>query len=341
MQVQIAVPADSAHVRVFSYAAELAPPDVGLSTLVRCLGAVRKIREHGIAKGPWERREEWLNEQIAQAWQDRGPFPGLGPSLEAIGMRLGTALALELFASGIVKSGADPWPVIDAIFLGKMAPPQAAYAEDLKATRATWVGLSEERRALLKLLSRFALTSAQALRWFDPKERSKGTSAKVTDDEILANPYRMSEADLGNWDDSPVSVGLIDRGLLPNSTIASQHPVPAPSAVASPNDVRRLRAALVEVLRKASDSGDSLLSISEALQQAGTLDLAHPCVIGSDWPSANRASLDGVFELIDVPVGDTDVTKALQLTELKGRESKLRSVLGKRTGKLAVPVKAD
>lgn len=338
---EIAVPADAAHVRVFSYAAELAPPDIGLSTLVRCLKAVRKIREHGIAKGPWERREEWLNEQIAQAWQDRGPFPGLGPSLEAIGMRLGTALALELLASGVVKSDDDPWLVIDAIFLGKMAPPQPAYAEDLKAARATWVGLSEERRALLKLLSRFALTSAQALRWFDPKERSKETAAKVTDDEILANPYRMSEADLGNWDDSPVSVGLIDRGLLPDSTIASKHPVPAPSAVVSPNDARRLRAALVEVLRKASESGDSLLSISEALQRAGTLDLAHPCVIGSDWPSTNCASLDGVVELIDVPVGGTDVTKALQLTELKGREDKLRSVLGKRAGKPAVPVEAD
>jgi hypothetical protein len=76
------VPADPAHVRVFSYAAELAPADIALSTLVRCLESVRKIREHGIAKGPWERREEWLNQQIAQAWQDRGPFPGLGPVLE-------------------------------------------------------------------------------------------------------------------------------------------------------------------------------------------------------------------------------------------------------------------
>lgn len=338
---EIAVPADAAHVRAFSYAAELAPPDIGLSTLVRCLEAVRKIREHGIVKGPWDRREEWLNEQIAQAWQDRGPFPGLGPSLEALGMRLGTALALELLATGIVKSDADPWPVMDAIFLGKMEPPQPAYAEDLKATRATWVGLSEERRALLKLLSRFALTAAQALRWFDPKERIKGTAEKITDTEVLANPYRMSEADLGERDDSPVSVGLIDRGLLPDSTIASKHPVPAPSTVVSTNDARRLRAVLVDVLRKAAESGDSLLSISEALQRAGTLDLAHPCVIGSDWPSANRASLDGVVDLIEVPVGETEVTEALQLTELKGREDKLRSMLGKRAAKSAVAVPAD
>lgn len=184
---EIAVPADPAHVRVFSYAAELAPADIALSTLVRCLGSVRKIREHGIAKGPWERREEWLNQQIAQAWQDRGPFPGLGPVLEALGMRLGTALALELRSSGTVKTDADPWPTLDAILRGKQKPPQPAYAEDLKAIRETWTDLPDDRRALLKLLSRFALTSEQALRWFDPKERAKGTSGKVTDEEILAD----------------------------------------------------------------------------------------------------------------------------------------------------------
>jgi hypothetical protein len=338
---EIAVSADPAHIRVFSYAAELAPPDIALSTLVRCLDAVRKIREHGIAKGPWERREEWLNEQIAQAWQDRGPFPGLGPALEALGMRLGTALSLELLSSGMVKLNADPWPVVDAILRGKQKPPQPAYAEDLKATRDTWIGLPEERRALLKLLSRFALTSTQASRWFDPKERNKGTAARVTDDEILANPYRMSEADLGDWDDSPVSVGLIDRGMLPESTIASKHPVPAPSAVASPNDVRRLRAALVAVLRDASENGDALLSVTEALQRASTLDLAHPCMIGSDWPSANRAALNGVVDLVNIAGSGTAPTAALQLAELKGREDRLRSILGKRAGKPATAIEAD
>src|SRR5207244_2790838 len=104
---EIVVPADPSHMRAFSYAAELAPPDIALSTLVRCLEAVRRVKADGIVRGPWERREEWLNRQIADAWKDRGPFPGLGAALEALGMRLGTALTLELIASGKVGPNED------------------------------------------------------------------------------------------------------------------------------------------------------------------------------------------------------------------------------------------
>lgn len=338
---EIAVPADEAHVRVFSFAAELATPDVALSTLVRCLESVRAIRKHGIAQGPWEKREEWLNQQIAQAWQDRGPFPGLGPALEALGMRLGTALALELFSSGLVAADADPWPVVDAIFRGTLPPPQSAYSADVKATRYNWENLRPERKELLVLLSRFALTAAQAKRWFDPSQRAKATSVWVEDPEILSNPYRMSEVDLGDWNDFPVSVGLIDRGVLPDATIAARHPVPAPSAVESVNDPRRLRAALVSVLRKASQSGDALLSISEALQAAGALNLERPCVIGTDWPEANRDSLAGVIDLIGIGTESGPAMTALQLAELKRRESRLSLTLRKRSERATVPVSAN
>ena len=340
---EIAVPADPAHMRVFSYAAELAPADIALSTLVRCLGAVRKIREHGIAKGPWERREEWLNEQIALVWQDRGAFPGLGPALEALGMRLGTALTLDLLSSGIVASADDPWPTVDSMIRGDRTPPQAAYADDIRTVRETWVNLPEERRALLKLLSRFALTSAQARRWFDPSKRAKGTTVKVSDEEILANAYRMSEVDVGDRNDSPVTVGMIDRGLLPDSTVAAKHPVPAPSSIGSPGDARRLRAAIVAVLREASVKGDSLLSTSEALQRVDQLDLAHPCVVQSDWPTTNRSALNGVVELVDIAGGESrdQPMNALQLAELKGREERLRSVLSMRAGRPSSPIKSD
>ncbi len=336
---EIAVAADLAHIRVFSYAAELAPADIALSTLVRFLEAVRKIKQHGIAKGPWDRREEWLNKQIAQVWQDRGAFPGLGPALEALGMRLGTALTLELLMSRVVESTDDPWPTVDSIIRGNQSPPQTAYEDDIQAVKDTWINLSNERRTLLKLLSRFALTPAQANRWFNPDKRAQATEVKVSDADILLNPYRMSEVDLGSRKDSPVSVGMIDRGLLPDTTVAAKHPVPEPSKVGSPADARRLRAAIVAVLREASANGDSLLSTAETLKRAASLDLAHPCNVASDWPSTNQAALNGVVELVDIIENDSDdgPMSTLQLAELKKREDRLRSILSKRAASLPIP----
>lgn len=334
--LEIAVPVDPAHMRTFSYAAELALPDVTLSTLIACLDSVRKIRAHGIAKGPWERREEWLNAQIAATWKERGAYPGLGSALEALGMRLGTALSLEMYASQMVHEDGDPWPVIDGLLRGKLSPPQKAYQPDLDAMRNTWVNISPERLALLKLLSRMALTPAQAKRWFQPTKRAAGTSVPVNDTDILANPYRMTEVDLGERNDSPVSIGVVDRGLLPDANIATKHPIPEPSTVKSSNDPRRIRAALVSVLRNASDNGDALLSTVEVLNATEHLKMSPPCSPGSDWPDANRSILAGVIELLNVVV-DTEPLKeipALQLSELKRSEDRLRSVLSKRAEKV-------
>jgi AAA domain/UvrD-like helicase C-terminal domain len=340
---EIAVPADPSHVRVFSYTAELAPTDIALSTLIRCLQSVRKIQEHGIAKGQWRKREDWLNAQIAVAWKDRGAFPGLGSVLEALGMRLGTALALELFASGDLTANADPWPLIDRLIQDDKPPPANAYAADLAAVRSTWINLPETRRALLKLLSRFALSPTQADQWFDPRKRKHAVRSAIEDEEILANPYVISELDLGDGKEFPVSIGVIDRGVLPDAEIAANHPLPQPSRVESVADPRRLRAALVAVLRQAANEGDALLSLSEAMDRAANLSLGNPCDIVSDWPSTNRAALTGAIEIVEAPAQDRKDSKiiGLQLSDLRAREARLATLLSARVGKAIRQSEAD
>jgi ATP-dependent exoDNAse (exonuclease V) alpha subunit len=340
---EIAVVPEPSHIMAFSYAGEHGSPDVALSTLIRCLEAVRKVRSHGIASGPWERREEWLNQQIAACWQDRGAFPGAGAALEALGMRLGTCLVLELLAKGTVNAEANPWPVLDRLLGGKVKPPQKAYEADLQAVRATWQKLGTERRALLELLSRFSLSPAQASRWFERSERDKATRGTVDDASILANPYRIAETDLGDASEHPVAIGVVDRGLLPDSIVASKHPVPDPSAVGSPLDWRRLRAALVVVLRRAAEGGDSLLSEGEALTRLSTLDLAHPCIIPADWLAGNAERLEEEIRLLSVQTGESvdRAVPCLQLKELRAREEKLSSLLSKRALKELPSLKED
>jgi len=328
---EIAVIPELSQTAAFSFAGELGSADVALSTLVKCLEAVRKIREHGIAKGPWERREEWINEKIAETWKDRGAFPGAGAALEALGMRLGTSLALELSSRAIVKPADDPWPALDKLLRGA-APPQVAYAADLKAVGPIWASLSDERRSLLKLLSRFDLSPAQAARWFNPARRKKATRADVSDRAILENPYRMVETDLGDPDDHAVSLGVVDRGLMPDSTVAAAHPVPEPSTIGSVLDQRRVRSAFVTVLRQASENGDALLSESEACTLLSKLDLPHPCVVPADWLVASAPFLEQEIKRVEI-VKDAEEASSiacLQLSDLFLREQKLTSILGKR-----------
>ncbi len=340
---EIAVVPEPAHVMSFSYAGELGSPDIALSTLVRCLEAIRAIRRHGVSAGPWERREDWINDQIAAAWTDRGAFPGAGAVLEALGMRLGTALTLELRASGAVSDDADPWPVLDAILCGRTPPPQSAYAGDIAAVAGTWAALGAERRSLAELLSRFSLSKDQASRWFERSMRDKATRSTVSDAEILANPYRICETDLGGADDYAVSIGVIDRGLLPDATIKANHPIPGPANVDSPLDERRVRAALVSVLRRAAEDGDALIGLTEAMEWLPRLDLAQPCVVPIDWIAGHAEFLEQEVTRISAegdPATDTSV-ECLQLIELRDREAKLSSILRKRAAKEIPSVAED
>lgn len=237
----------------------------------------------------------------------------------------------------------NPWPIIDAILRGNHKPPHPSYESDLEAIRKTWVQLSHDRRPLLELLSRFDLTPSQAARWFDPIKRAKGTTTLIDDSEILMNPYRIPETDLGDQGDPSVAVGTIDRGLLPDPTIAARHPVPTLSAVGSQLDARRVRAALTAVLRTAADNGDSLLSVDEAVEGLKTLDLAHPCTPSIDWIDANKAALEGSVELLRLIVDPKTVKTipALQLKEFEDREDRLRKILQSRAERILEPVDID
>lgn len=343
---EITVAPDGVHQADFSYGAEITNPDVALGVLERTLVAVRAVIEHGIAPGPWAEREEWVNARIAEAWSDRGAFPGAGALLEALGLRLGTALVLDLVRSGALAPAADPWSLLDDILRGRTAPPSSVYAADLAAVGPTWAALPEPRRALVRLLSRFAITSRAALRWLDPAKRDAGTRGTVTDLDLLDNPYRLVETDLGSRDDRPVALSVVDRGLLPDPTVAAAHPLPAPSRVASSADPRRLRAALVTVLRGAAEDGDALLSLDDAATAATGLRLSQPLLIPADWAAGHVGDSDQELRLLKLlrpqagSAGDA-AQPCLQLADLSERETYLRKVLGARAAKKLASLAED
>lgn len=332
---EIAVVPEPSNIMAFSYAGEHSSADIALSTLVSVLASVRIIRSHGIATGPWARREEWINQQIADVWVDRGAFPGTGSVLEALGMRLGTALILEMLSTRQIAPSDDPWPALDSILRGRTKPPQPAYIGDIAATAKTWAALDDDQRALTHLLSRFALSPTQAARWFDPRKRRNSVRAQIETHEILGNPYRIVELDLGDAKERPVGLGVVDRGMMPDPTIAVQHPIPQPSRVESPQDERRVRAAFVTVLRHAADDGDALMTEDEALGRVTHLNLDQPFDIPTAWLAGHSEDLMPEITRVDISL-DTESNArigCLQLTEHRDVEDKLRKVLTKRAGR--------
>lgn len=340
---EIIVEVDDSHYGDFSYAAEITRADVALSTLVRCLRAVQCIRAHDIVEGPWQARESWLNARIGEVWQDRGRFPGTGSALEALGLRLGTTLILEMRANETISSNKSPWPEVIAVLEGTKPAPQSAYGKELALIKPVWEQLPQERRTLLQLLSRFDLTPAQATRFFDPKKRKESFSIPTTDAEIIENPYILAERDMGTFNDVPISMTTIDRGLLPDEIAGANDPVPEPSRVDSPSDRRRVRCAMVAILRRAANDGDSLLSLAECQDRLERLDTKHPIQITTDWLRghaefvANRVR----YEVLS-PDGDpkNDV-ETLQLVELADREQRLRKVLLARALKVVPSLTVD
>lgn len=326
---EIVVEVEESHYGDFSYGAEITRADVALSTLVRCLKAVQAIRKHDIIPGPWQAREEWLNAQIAAVWQDRGRFPGMGSALEALGLRLGTAMVHEMRAREIICADKNPWPTITEVLAGKQQPPQSAYRKDLDILKPVWAALPEERRTLLKLLSRFDLTPAQAIRFFEPKKRAGSFSPCPTDAEIIANPYILAEGDLGAVGEIPVSMSTIDRGLLPDEIAGNEDPVPEPSCVESPNDPRRVRCALVSILKKAADNGDSLLSLAEIQNNLEKIDTSHPILVTTDWLRGHGPFVAQrvEYQVLSPDGREENNVETLQLAELAKREKRLCKVL--------------
>jgi ATP-dependent exoDNAse (exonuclease V) alpha subunit len=343
-EIAVAVPGE--YMRTFSYMAEHANADVALSILILIQKSVKKIKEHGIAKGPWDKREEWLNTQLTRLWKERGAYPGLGSALETIGVRLGNTIVQELYEFGWLTTEENPWPKIERLFQGLIKTSELPLDLDVKPFRAvqkTYNMLNPSRVTLLHLLSRFSLDTQQMKRWFEPEKRPE----KFTDDQILKNPYLISEYDEGDEFEGPIAVGTIDRGLLPNTDIAVKHPIPEPSTISDFLDPRRIRAVIVTVLREAAENGDSFLSQLEVLEKVPSVNLSHPCDTTADWINGHIDGFAGVIERLDAEIESKEesleptTVPALQLASLKKQEDYLRKVLPARALKEVPSTNAD
>lgn len=203
-----------------------------------------------------------------------------------------------------------------------------------KTIASKWSRLPDERRALLKLISRFEILPDQATTLYVQEERDKA-GISTTDKSILANPYLLYE--LTRLTDDPVSVWTVDRGVFPDEVIRSQYPLPEPTALDAGTDARRVRALAVKVLEDAAAAGSTLLPQTQVVLEIRDLALAPGCAVDGDLVDVAR---DG-FEDVVVTTNMANGAAALQLGRLAKMGETIRPAVEKRINGKRHVVQAD
>lgn len=308
------------HWEEFSYASELVTHDGAIASLLAIDTALSRMEsELGIATG-WQRA--WLHDELVRLWKVRGPFPGLGAVLAAFGLSRGIFVAHAL--QQLAGENADPWPLVDKAFGDKAASLPKALQRDFKETEPTWKNLPKERRAFLRLLSRFELTADQAKALYEEGSRRKAGWGG-TDREILQNPYRIYE--LSRHDPEGIRLLTIDRGVFPEDIVRLQHPLEEPSGLASAVDLRRVRAFVVAALESAAQAGHTLLVKDKVVEAVSSFSVRPECAVTGDMLAARAGDMAP-----EITAVLTDGLLALQLQRYKAIGELVRKQVNGRIG---------
>jgi hypothetical protein len=223
-----------------------------------------------------------------------------------------------------VGENGDPWPLVGKMFAdpGRHLPEQLANGVG-KTLCAKWSRLPDERRALLKLVSRFEITADQAATIYVQEERTKA-GIDFTDADILSNPYLLYEATRLTAD--PISVWTVDRGAFPDAVIRKNHPLPEPTALDAGTDARRVRALSVSALEEAAENGNTLLPQHQVVLAIRDLALRPQCEVDGDLMQVAKDEFGGIIDEVKMRNG----SPALQLARLAAMGEIIRSVIDKR-----------
>lgn len=262
----------------FSYATEHVSYDAVIDVLQSCINAFTII--NSCLDEDYSNVLDWLNRELAQVWEDRGAFPGLGAMLCALEIPQGIVIAKQF--QEYLEDDENLWTQLDAVMSkpGNYLDPLLAKAIS-PIVQKTWKNMSEERKELFRLLSRFSLSIDQAFVLFHENERIK-QGIRCSDREIIENPYIIYEQTRLKQDSLYVSVRKVDRAVFPVASILERYPLPALTALTSDNDERRIRAVAVAVLEAEAQAGNTILPCNMIIDKIQDLILEPACRVTGD-----------------------------------------------------------
>ncbi len=250
----------------FSYLSEWVSHDAAIDALEQTKKALKNIANLSlrVANQGWVNTQlKYVDNQLENAWNLRGVFPGIGAVLSAFGVQYGFDIAKYIDSS--IND-----VIVDLIlfFFGTKLTGDKDLDNSLASKKDKFFDLlkDEINTQYFELLASMDLSIDQAYyAWSELKAKSK---------EIILNPYLLYEFTREEKNQHQIAISQIDNAIFVNPKLNIGHHCKQPFTIDSSGDPRRLRAIITYVLDQAAEQGHTFLSYEHLLAWIKGLPLA-------------------------------------------------------------------
>jgi exodeoxyribonuclease V alpha subunit len=301
----------------FRYGSARLSQDRAVAVVERAVGALGRLEAASVLGHSVAAEIDWLNKVLLELWEERGPYPGLGSLLIALGCGRGAQIQRDAVPA-MSAAGRDAAEAVFDALGGESVAEFAQWKNDIADAGDEWEYLDSGTQELARLLVRMELTPAQMSILLDETHRVRH-GLPGSSDALISNPYLLCEMFIPDQGDEPISFLAVDHALVPHESMADA-PVRVP-----PRDPRRLRALLTEVLSASGDDGNTFVSATDVLAAASQRS---PDDRKCDVP-LDRLSHEKVAPLLDETIErfELDDVQYLALRELREHESRIEDVI--------------
>ena len=318
----ICVFADDDYFEEFSYATEHLSYDAVINVLLQIIKVLNIVKN--CIEGNWDECIEWSIQRLNEVIKDRGPFPGLGAMISALGVDRGHLLAKE------IRAHVDDNSNYESIVCDAFKNPENYFSKRVLdslnfVVLDTFNNLPPKRKELFWLLSRMSLSDEQANCIFNVENRERlGIYCK--DEAIINNPYILFENTVNNAPDYVIHLKKIDMAVFPPSIIESTNPLEFPSKLLAENDKRRVRAYFISLLEAHSIDGHTVYPLTHLMKELNELPILPTCRVTGDIINSFSEYLDEALHTVKYDNGKT----AYQLHRLHEIDEVIRKSVQKR-----------
>jgi ATP-dependent exoDNAse (exonuclease V) alpha subunit len=262
----------------FSYASELVEHDTAIESLLQMAAALKQSAK--IIDKDFTKELKWIDDRVAEIWDMRGAFPGMGPVLAAMKFENANSIAWQIDKHLVQRDGdllhTNPWDEFESEILNKGSVLSDIGKKLFTPTnKRLWQLTPTKKKSFYKLLSRCQLNNEQAEFILNEGENRIGSI-----DEMTENLYLLYENTRFQY--NGFNFQQVDKAILPIEKVRTAMPVPEPSALLDNLDERRVRALLIKTLENVAVTGHSLLPEQELLEQIQAMQMDPPCPLNSD-----------------------------------------------------------